>query len=208
MGNHVRYDEMKKDILGPYTATDIPLNISHTVQEITKIELFAKGSSVLQDVRIYNEDNDSYTRTRMNGGLSTERIFGDVENAHCIASVDTTKPINIINGTAQCVPNPNTHQPHQYQLIQRGRTMSLMAEDDNLGVQISIADLYDAGFDLFMKRYKTDFDKPRVNDWPESTEIHYLSQINMYEMRNVGITPKDEYKGTWGNIKSYFVGME
>ena len=157
-GNFVTSEDIEKDILGPKTATNIPLNLPHQVAEITEIKLSMNSSAdsaVLQDVRIYSADPTSFHRTRMNGGMSTERIFYDVDNAYCLASLDQTTSINLFNNTTVTCGLQSTNGQSTHKLLQPNQGMSFMAEDDNLGVQISLADLYDAGLDLLMSKFAT-----------------------------------------------------
>ena len=156
-GNFVTSAGIKDNILGPKTATDIPLNIPHQVAEITEIKLSVKSGSTatLQDVRIYTASPDSFNHTRMNGGMSTERVFYDVKNAYCLASVDADSIQLNGDGTVTCTLNPAANNNRQYKLIHPDQEMDFMGEDDNLGINISLADLYDAGLDFFMSKTAT-----------------------------------------------------
>lgn len=190
-GNYVDYSAMQADLLGPNTATDIRLDITNHVAAIKEIKIYQKsgtGEGVLQDVRIYCSSPDKYTRTRMNGGISSERVFYDVNDAYCLASLDQSKPIQLSgNGVVTCSLNPTKGNLREHLLLQHTeKTMSLMAEDDNLGFQISLADVYTAGLDIFMAKLQNDSERLNENFWkwngpdPEDDNFYRMSDIRTY----------------------------
>ena len=188
-GNFIPSAKFKEDTLRSKKAIDIPLNLSYPVKEVTSITLsMNKGSTNLQDVRIYMADNSAFTRTQMNGGMSTERVFGDVEDAYCLASLDTTNPV-YLNGTHEVIYTVNPDSL-QHQLLQPNKYLTFMDDDDNLGIQISLADVYDAGLDFLMSKLNTFSTKASENDFPSEPGVGNAAtdhMVTMYDVRRVAL---------------------
>ena len=158
-GNFINYDAMVNDFMGPYTATDFLFETEYPVGIVDKLTISQSGNATggvnLQNFSVYLVGKNQFgASTRMNGGMSTERIF-DIEDAILLAEVNAPKGIQFTgNAPVVCQPDSSLSTRNDYELITyvNGPEFDNFAEDDYLGIEIDIADIFEAGIETFAAR--------------------------------------------------------
>ena len=185
-GNYVDTQVMKESYLGGYAATDVKLDIPDYVASVDAIR-FRAISGEVQDVRIYAASPADVTRTKLNGGLSVERVFADASDSKCLAYLDkmtdpdgNTVAINLTGTTINCTPESENDRANRRLIVNSNKAMNFYDVNDNLGVLISIADVLDAGIELFATDYVTQVTHPKTSNILTADRLYSTNHLKSY----------------------------
>lgn len=185
-GNFADTVKMKDAYLGGSVSTDVKLNISDHVASVDSIKFSAKSGEI-QDIRIYKANRNQTTRTKMNGGLSIERVFADASDSECLAYLDkligpdgNPVPVHLTGTTVTCTPESANDSVNRRLIVNNRKKMNFYDVNDNLGVLISFADVLEAGIETFAADYAHYFKHPRASYYDWQDRLYSTNHIKNY----------------------------